>query len=284
MDDDGVQVQLLWPNAVGFAGERLRYLGDPALWYASVRAYNDYVLTELCAAYPSRLLGVGVVPVGDPAAAAEEAARAIGLGARAISFPHHLDPLGVPPLFGGAWDRMFSVLEDAGVPLLVHIGQGVGVPEGRSFGGFGSLLTYMNFDVLGALVDFVFSLALLGHPGLKVGFVEGGVAWLPYVTERMDFFLKRAGVWDQSPGVPLPSELVRRSVYASFIDDPNGIRWRDEIGVDRILWQSDFPHRDSFWPRSRSVLEGALADIPDADARRIAEDNARELLRIPRAA
>ncbi len=282
MDLDGVEVQLIWPNAIGFAGERLRHLADPVLWAESVRAYNDFLLDEFCAAHPTRLFGVAIVPLGDTEAAVSEAVRALNLGARAISFPHHPEQAGLPPLHGGNWTRLFSVLEEAGVPLLVHIGQGVGPPDGVAFGSFGSLLTYMNFDVLGTLVDLVFSQVLLLHPRLRVALIEGGVGWLPYVAERMDFFLKRPGVWD--PSAPAPSQLVERSVYASLIDDPNGVRWRHQIGVGRILWQSDFPHRDSFWPHSRAVLERALADVPADDARRIAEDNARQLFSIPRPA
>ena len=227
-------------------------------------------------------MGVAILPLCDVQRAVDEATRAVGLGARAVSFPYDLGTFDLPTLYSGKWSPLFATLEEAGIPLLIHIGKGVGVPEGANYGSFGALLTYMNFDVLTSVTDVVFSGILLDYPQLRVGFIEGGAAWLPYMAERMDFFLKRDGVWDMSPGVPRPSELLARNVYASFIDDPNGIRWRDQIGVDRMLWQSDFPHRDSFWPESRQHLEMALADVPAANARQIAEDTARELLGLPR--
>jgi Amidohydrolase len=100
----------------------------------------------------------------------------------------------------------------------------------------------------------------------------------------MDFFLKRDGVWDEGQDVPRPSALVAERVSATFLDDPNAIRWREQIGVSRLLWQSDFPHGDGFWPDSRRHLETALAGVSDAHARQIAEENARALLRLPRPA
>jgi predicted TIM-barrel fold metal-dependent hydrolase len=282
MDLDGVEVHTLWPNLIGFAGERLRYLGGPDSWERAVQIYNDFLLTEICAHDRSRLVGVGLVPFCDGRRAADEALRAASMGARLVAFPHNMQAFGLPTLYSGEWARLFSCLEETGVPLAVHIGKGVGAPEGAAFGSFGALLTDMNFDVLYSLVDFVFSKVLLQHPRLQVAFVEGGAAWLPYVAERMDFFLKRDGVWDEGGSVPRPSALVAQRVRATFLDDPNAIRWREEIGVGRLLWQSDFPHGDGFWPNSRGHLETALAGVSDDDARRIAEDNARDFLRLPR--
>jgi predicted TIM-barrel fold metal-dependent hydrolase len=283
MDLDGVEVHTLWPNLIGFAGERLRYLGATDLWVDAVRTYNDFLLSEFCPHAPTRLVGVGLVPFCDGRRAAEEASRVATMGARAVAFPHSLQACGLPTLYTGEWTQLFSVLEEAGLPLVIHIGRGVGSPEGASFGSFGALLTDMNFDVLYSVVDLVFSQVLLQHRRLQVAFVEGGAAWLPYVGERMDFFLKRDGVWDQLPGMPRPSELLARRASATFLDDPNAIRWREQIGVERLLWQSDFPHGDGFWPHSRRHLETALADIPDDQARRIAEENARAFLHLPRA-
>src|SRR5438874_12271662 len=72
MDEDGVRVHTLLPHVIGFAGERLRFLGDGALWTAAVRIYNDWLLTGFCAHAPDRLVGVALVPVCDRAAAAAE--------------------------------------------------------------------------------------------------------------------------------------------------------------------------------------------------------------------
>ena len=67
-----------------------------------------------------------------------------------------------------------------------------------------------------------------------------------------------------------------------MISDRYAIRNRDLIGVDKLMWEADFPHNDSNWPNSRKMLADALIDVPDDEARRIAELNARELYRFPR--
>ena len=53
---------------------------------------------------------------------------------------------------------------------------------------------------------------------------------------------------------------------------------RDAIGIDKILLEVDYPHSDSNWPNSRKRVAENLIDVPDGDAHRIAELNARALL------
>ena len=134
--------------------------------------------------------------------------------------------------------------------------------------------------------ELAFSSVFVEPPGLRVLLIEGGAGWMPYLTERMDYFWRRrddivvpGAARDRSP-----SQILRDHVFASLIDDPAGIRQRHEIGVERLVWQSDFPHSDSFWPSSREHLATLLRDIPDDEARAIAGGNARRLLRLPAAA
>jgi predicted TIM-barrel fold metal-dependent hydrolase len=67
-----------------------------------------------------------------------------------------------------------------------------------------------------------------------------------------------------------------------MIVDDYAIRNRDLIGVGKLMWECDFPHNDSNWPDSRKLLADALVDVPDGEARMIAEENARALYRFPR--
>ena len=79
-----------------------------------------------------------------------------------------------------------------------------------------------------------------------------------------------------------PSDLFREHIFGCFIYDETGIDVRHRIGVDNIMFESDYPHSDSNWPSSRVVLEKLLADVPDAEARKIAEDNTRRVFNFPR--
>jgi predicted TIM-barrel fold metal-dependent hydrolase len=121
------------------------------------------------------------------------------------------------------------------------------------------------------------------HPNLKVCFAEGGIGWVPYALMRMD------QVWEDYREYPLennvdpdrrPSEVVRQHIYSCFIDDPVGIGLRHNIGIDRLLWESDYPHSDSLWPDSRTNAQKVFADVPTDEVRRIVETNARDLFRL----
>jgi hypothetical protein len=79
-----------------------------------------------------------------------------------------------------------------------------------------------------------------------------------------------------------PSELFREHIFGCFIADQAGIEIRDLIGINNIMFEGDYPHSDSNFPSSRKLLVEALRDVRDADARLIAEDNARRLFNFPR--
>jgi predicted TIM-barrel fold metal-dependent hydrolase len=284
MDEDRVQVHTLLPHVSGFAGERLRFLASGEAWTAAVRTYNDFVLDEVCAHDPTRLVGVAILPLHDVAATVAELERAVAKGARAVSFPHDPASLGVPSLYTGEWDPLFAAAQAADVPVFVHIGTGGG-PASANLGGptsAGTLLAMAGVDAVAVAADLVFSHVLSRHPRLRVVLLEGGVAWIPYLDDRMTFFLRREGVWPTDGSLLSPVEVLRAQVAASFIEDPTGVALRDEVGIDRLLWQTDFPHADTYWPHSRDQLEAALVDVPEADARAIGEENARALLHLPR--
>jgi predicted TIM-barrel fold metal-dependent hydrolase len=284
MDADGVDVHCLFPSSShGCAGEQLRFLGDLDVWAACVATYNDYVVDAYAAVAPDRLVPVAILPFGDPVAATAEVHRAAGRGVRAVTLPCNPGLLGLPSWHDAAnWDPVLTAIEEHGMPLLLHIGTiGESTAPGRAPDApLVSYLTLANLDVLGAVVELAYSPVLHHHPELEIVVVEGGAGWLPYLTERIDFFwryehARGAGTVRDVP----PSQLLGR-VKAAFIDDASAIRQRDEIGIDRMLWISDFPHPDGFWPHSRRALAAALRDVDDDDAIAIAGGNAAALLRL----
>jgi predicted TIM-barrel fold metal-dependent hydrolase len=74
-----------------------------------------------------------------------------------------------------------------------------------------------------------------------------------------------------------PSDYFRRQLYATFIDDPFGIAHREEIGVDNLLWSSDFPHSATFWPHSREKIAQDFQSVGEQDKRKILSENAAKL-------
>jgi len=282
MDRDRVSVHTIFPHVfLGFAGERLRKLGDATLWAECVRAYNNFLLKEFCGAAPERLAGVAILPLADPAAMVAEIERVAPLGARAISLPHNPVPLGVDSYHRDSWVRVLDAADAAGLAILVHInsdGSGWVPRSDPAWRPVPTMVTVANFDVMHTACDLAFSPLLTERPQRRVLLLEANLAWMPYIEERLDFATR--GRHELAPKGRPASRVMHEQIYGSFLSDPVAIADRARIGVERFFWQADYPHVDSLWPESRSDLAGLLSNVPDAEARRIAADNARQFLRM----
>lgn len=284
MDTDGVWAELCFPNMGGFAGSTFYEIQDKddELAKLCIRAYNDFILDEWCAYAPERQIPLTMVPYWDVEAAVAEAERTAAKGARSITFLEAPHRVGLPSYHTDHWDPLLRFCEEAELPLSVHFGSG-GAPQGTAPDG-DMLITIALFGLnsMMAMVDLLFSPVFYKFPNLKFVLAEGGIGWIPYLLERSNYSWERHKYWcNVNPDVR-PSDLFRDHIYGCFISDTAGLEARDRIGVDQILFEADYPHSDCNWPHTRKVLAESLADVPDEDARKIAELNARRIFRFPR--
>ena len=116
---------------------------------------------------------------------------------------------------------------------------------------------------------------------MKVVSAELNCGWLAYFLRRIDERLvARACAFMAARSTKLtmkPSEYFSRQLYATFIDDPFGIAHRHEIGVENIIWSSDFPHSATFWPHSREKIDKDFQGVDEADQQKILTRNAAQL-------
>jgi hypothetical protein len=124
LDLDRILASACFPTWVGFSGTRLSAARDKSLGLACIQAYNDFVIDEWCEAAPGRYIPVALVPLWDQRAAADEAERAAAKGARAVAFSENPSQQGYPSIHDRErrWDRLFSVVSEARMPLCLHIG------------------------------------------------------------------------------------------------------------------------------------------------------------------
>jgi predicted TIM-barrel fold metal-dependent hydrolase len=286
MDIDGVWGQLCFPNYARFAGHRFFLnVKDHELGLACLRTYNDYLLGEWCATDPARLFGSAILPLHDIAAAVAELERVLALGAKAIAFSENPTVLGLPSVHTDHWEPLWAVANEAGVPVCMHIGSSSRLVTTSADAPPAILVTLNGLNSMMAGVDWLFSGILERHPNLNVILSEGGAGWIPYILERADkSFHDRRTDRDLSIGqagkratLP-PSEVFAEHMYVCLVDEHFALRSLDEIPVDNLLWEGDYPHGDGLWPNNRAYLEKALADVPDDDAVKIAETNLRTLL------
>lgn len=279
MDLDGVQAQLCFPTFPRFAGTAFLRANDRELGLACVRAYNDFMVDEWCAAAPERFIPMVIVPLWDTAAAVAEIQRTAAMGAKAVAFPENPVPLGLPSFHTDHWDPVFAAAQEAELPLCMHFGSSGYAPTTAPDAPRTVMITLMGSNSMWTVVDLLFSPVFHRFPRLKVALSEGGTGWMPYILQRADQTWERHRHYT---GVNLdvrPSELFARHVWGCFIDDEVGIRERGAIGIDRVMWEGDYPHSDSMFPDSRTRLQAMLADVSDDEAHQIVELNAREVFR-----
>ncbi|MGE0879611.1 MAG: amidohydrolase family protein [Acidimicrobiia bacterium] len=283
MDRDGVHAQLCFPSFPGFCGKVFFSASDKDLAAHCVRAWNDFSIDEWCSHAPDRFIPLALIPFWDPAASAKEIERVAAKGARAISFSDNPTHFGLPSFHSDHWDPILAAAHDADLPLCLHFGSG-GAPVVSSDAPFIVEIAQYGLKSMSATAELLLSPVFHKFPRLKVALSEGGVGWMPYILERLDYTWERHRWYQEVNREIPPSELFRDHIFGCFISDASGVRERNTIGVENLMWESDYPHSDGNWPNSRTRLAMSLKDVPDDDARQIAELNARRVFRFPRSA
>jgi predicted TIM-barrel fold metal-dependent hydrolase len=144
------------------------------------------------------------------------------------------------------------------------------------------MLTVMSVvhEVQQTLALLIFGRVFDRHPELRVVSAEHDAGWVAHYAYRLDQMWERHHNWlgRRSQGLERnPSEYLRRNVWYTFQKDPVAVETRERVGVDRLLWASDYPHSDSTWPHSQKVIERDFAGVPDADLTAILSGNAETL-------
>src|SRR5690606_20751712 len=248
MDREGVWAQLCFPNMGGFAGRVFWQSKDRELGQECVRAYNDWILDEWCAHDPDRQIPLVMLPFWDVEASVAELQRTLEKGARSATFLEAPHRLGLPSFHSDHWDPLFAVAQEAEFPLSVHFGSGGGELTMAPDANYTVSIAMMGMNSMAAMIDLLLSPVFHKFPGLKFALSEGGIGWMPYALERADYTWTRHRWYnDVNKEVP-PSELFKDHIYGCFISDHAGIEMRHRIGVDNIMFESDYPHSDSNWP------------------------------------
>jgi len=257
---------------------------DSELLSALCRAYNAWI-ADFCRAAPGRLKGIGMLNVDDVDDACGELERCAERGLVGAFIPVY--PLAERPYRHASYDRLWWTAQDLQMPLQLHVATMRGGVPGSEFTIDINQLTaagLANSDywIRYSLTAMIFAGVFDRFPRLQVGSVEHETAWVPHFLRQMDFTYRErpalARAWKSRSSL-LPSEYWQRNMFVEFMEDDCGIRLRDVIGVDNMLWGNDFPHAESTWPKSREFLDRIFAGTPEEDRKKITADNAAKLFR-----
>jgi len=277
MDTDKVDVEILYTDS--WAGAAFYEMPDGA-YLEGFRAFNSAAI-DFASVDPKRLLPVYIIPIVDIDEAVTEVHRIADENGRAVHLPLYPTDLGFPGYWDRRYDPLWAALQEARLPISQHVASNGYLAKLRAEDPTpmrGVMHALPNIFMAESLGFWAVTGVLERFPGLQVVLVEAGLGWLPYFLERLDRVQDRHG-WREFEGAikEKPSFYWHRQMAATFEEDELGIELRDRIGVENLMWATDYPHPDSTWPHSQQVIAAQMADLPAATRRRVTCENARAL-------
>ena len=298
MEADGIVAEVLFPNTIPPFFPKVSLVhqppgagaGDLERRWAGLRAHNRW-LAAFCAATPGRRAGICQIMLHDVEGSVAEIRWAYEHGLTGgVLLPGAPPGSGVPPLYAPEYEPIWNVCEELGLPVNHHSGSAV--PDMGEYPAAQAIfLLEVTWWAHRTLWHLIFSGVMDRHPALQFVFTEQGTAWIPEELTRLDYYRDRLAGLDGAAGSQeakfgeaigslslSPSEYWARQCHvgSSFIRRSE-VEMRGRIGVDRIMWGSDFPHLEGCWPYSRDHLRLAFAGVPESEVRAMVGENAARL-------
>jgi predicted TIM-barrel fold metal-dependent hydrolase len=293
LEDDGIVGEVIFPNTIPpfYPEPSLKAQppgateGDLDLRWQGLRAHNRW-LTDFCADAPGRRAGVAQIMLHDVGEAVAEVHRAAAAGLTGgILLPGAPPGTGLEPLYSPVYEPLWQACEETGLPVNHHSGSAV-PPLGDQPIDQVVFMLEVTWWAHRALWHLMFGGVLERHPDLQFVFTEQGTAWIPETLATLDYFHARMGATSGSQefewGSPVvnamslrPSEYWARQCHvgASFMR-PAEAPLRTVVGPDRVMWGSDYPHREGSFPYSREAMRAAFAGAEPVELQQLLGGNA----------
>jgi len=291
LEQDGVVAEVLFPNTIppffptGAVVARPPTPDDYQLRLAGVRAHNRW-LADWCAGYPDRRAGIGQIFLNDIDDAITDVrwCHEHGMRGGVLVQPVPDDMKHIKPLYAPDYDPLWAVCEDLGVIINTHSG-GAGMPDYGPYPAAGLLwIAETSFFSRRPLTQMIVGGVFERFPALRFVLTEQGASWIAPTLKQLDSYhgqMKKAGrigelKYDSDQALPMkPSEYFARNCWVGVsFPSPVEAAARYDIGVDRFLWGSDYPHDESSYPHTREALRRAFAGAPESELRLVLGGNA----------
>jgi predicted TIM-barrel fold metal-dependent hydrolase len=300
-DADGIEAEVLFPAQV--AGMRmLRRVKDDDAYLTVVRAYNDWLAEEYCAVAPDRLIGVGIIPWTNVRDAIAEMENSKRKGLKIVVIGVFPSGKGYPSIED---DPFWSASLDLEMPVAIHVDIDRNGERGGAYYHYPRVPDELQsqvdsplFGIVGQSARFARAAGLnaiqltMDHlferlPALNVYLAENSIGWVPFFLRMADirygrhrYWVERHLDWQPLADEKRPSDVIREHFYWGFQEDPIGVELRRHIGVDRVIWGTDFPHQESEWPNSMGVVERNFDGVPETEKTKMVAGNIIRLLHL----
>ncbi|GMU78055.1 MAG: hypothetical protein AMXMBFR46_08520 [Acidimicrobiia bacterium] len=289
---DGVVAEVLFPNTVPpfFPTNSVIAPTPTAKQYprrlAGIHAHNRWQADWIAEA-PARRKGNIQIFLNDIPTAVDDIRHFHALGVDGgVLLPGVAPDSGLPPLFAPDYDPVWQVCEELDLTVSHH-GGGTGIP---SYGGYGSSMVIFATEVSWwanrALWHLIWGGVFARFPNLRFVLTETGIGFVPDALRQMDFYhqeMRRGHLGEIAfePDQVLPekpSDYFRRNCWigCSF-PGPGEAKVMRQVGIDRVMWGSDYPHHEATYPHSREALRFAFADWTSTELDQILAGNAAKV-------
>jgi predicted TIM-barrel fold metal-dependent hydrolase len=282
LDDDRVDGEVLYPN--GPVSNFAFLQADAEFELACVQAYNDSLAEWR--EVSERYVPVAILPyMSDIGVVVAEVERCVKRGHRGVVMLAEpaFTKKGLKRMNDPFWEPLWACCADLGVPMHWH--GSAGLTEQLSLPKWDRFSTQELHTVATSrlcatpaqlIPNLIFSGILDRHPRLNWACAETGFGWVSYVLEASDHEWEQRQLWKEGIKTK-PSEVFRRQIYVDFWYEKAGIELRELVGVDNIMWESDYPHIAATYPKSWSFVEASLVGVPEDERKKMCYGNALRL-------
>lgn len=286
MDDMGIYAQIAFQNSGVTQAGSLMSLGDNDLAIKIVQIYND-ASAEIQAESGNRIFNMAHLPFWDKAALEAEARRCYDIGLKGFVLPDTPERVGAPSFLHDHWTPFLEMCEATGMPLNFHLNAAID-PNTLTWEGFGFeqtlsvVATMFSIGNAATLGNWMVSGRLDQHPKLKIGLIESGAGWVPFAVEALEH------QFDEM--LPVKKGLLNKRPWEYFRDHFMCSFWFEKIapkilletiGVDNVMFETDFPHPTSLYPGVQEHLKNVLGGHSHEVRKKVLQDNPVRLYNLP---
>jgi predicted TIM-barrel fold metal-dependent hydrolase len=286
MDDMGVWAQIGFQNSGVTQAGSLMTLGDPELAETIIKIYND-ASVEYQEESGQRIFNMAHLPYWDKDALEREARRCIDMGLKGFVLPDTPERVGVPSFFDEYWTPFLEMCDATGTPLNFHLNAAID-PNTLTWKGFGFeqtlsvVATMFSIGNAATMGNWMVSGRLDRHPGLKIGLIESGMGWVPFAVEAFEHQFREMLAGKQDLLRKRPKDYFRDHFWVTFwFEEVGPTLLLETIGVDKVMFETDFPHPTSLYPGVQEHLIKVLDKYSYDVKKKVLQDNAVKLYNLP---
>ena len=277
LEADGIVAEVIFPQMAPFGAGLLQYRRKVDLVHnlEGNRAYNRW-LADLCNANPGRHAGVALITVEDIDVAVQDVreAREMGLWGGVLI------PSGTgrnPYYHDERYEPLWAACEDLGMPVHTHSGWSPDYGVGRA--ATAMFISEVSWYAHRPFTCFLWAGVFERHPKLRLVMTEQGCSWILETLRGFESYFDKPYFKYFHEDLSLrPTEYFQRQCFigASFLS-PDECVDRHRVGIEKIMWGSDYPHLAGSWPNTMDSLRETFSTVPEEETRAMLGGNALEV-------